>query len=267
MLLLVDPKHHHVNFVTDAHQFTWVIDSASPRHFTDVNKPFDPIFQLDEGTVGQHVDHFALDCGIHRILFANVVPRAFAFLLQAQSDLFFFVVDVQDHDFDLVVDLHHFCWVTNTSPAHVGDMQQTVDSAEVNKRTEIGDILDCSFAKIANGEYFQQLLLLFFSSFFDQATTRNNDVFSSFVDLQDLTFDVVTDVICDVLRTTDVHLARRQEDIDAIFDDGFAIHFSSNLNKQAALDLANHWTTDDIAFVVSLDDGFPVAETLGLLHR
>ena len=72
-------------------------DPLGPRHFADVHQAFDAVFQLDEGTVAHHVDHRTLDGGIDRVLLGDILPRTGRLLLEAQGDLFFVVVDVQDH--------------------------------------------------------------------------------------------------------------------------------------------------------------------------
>jgi hypothetical protein len=48
---------------------------------------------------------------------------ACGFLLQAERDLLAILVDVQDHDLDLVVDLEHVVGVIDPAPAHVGNVQ------------------------------------------------------------------------------------------------------------------------------------------------
>ena len=231
LLVLVDSENHHFNFVANGNKFAWMINSASPGHFADVNQTFDTIFQFDERTVGQHVDNFPGDASIDRVLLGDVFPRALGLLLESQSNLFFFVIDIQNHHFDLLIDLNHLSRMVDSSPAHVCDVQQTVDAAEVNKRTEIGDVLDGTQAGIADGEVFEKLFLFFLASFFDQAATRHNDVLASFVDLQNHTFDVFADVIRDVGWTAHVHLTCWQKHVDTVLDDRFAVDFAADLNQ------------------------------------
>ena len=81
-------------------------------------------------------------------------------LLEAQRDLLAVLVDVQDHDLDLVVDLEHVAGVVDPAPAHVGDVQQAVDAAQVDERAEVGDVLDGALADLADLDLREELLLL-----------------------------------------------------------------------------------------------------------
>ncbi len=51
---------------------------------------------------------------------------------------------------------------------HVGDVQQTVDAAEIDKRPEVGDVLDDPFADLPDFQFAHQLLLGVTSFFFNQ---------------------------------------------------------------------------------------------------
>ena len=82
-----------------------------------------------------------------------------ALLLQAERDLLAVLVDVEDHDLDLVVDADHVARVVDPAPAHVGDVQQAVDAAEVDERAEVGDVLDRALADLAGLDLAEQALL------------------------------------------------------------------------------------------------------------
>ena len=171
LLVLVDAEDNHIDFVARIDQFGWVINSLGPGHFADVNEAFDAIFELDERTVGHDVDNFAADTSADGELGFDIVPGAGFFLLQSERDLFLFAIDVQNHDFDFLVDLHHLGWMVDAAPAHVGDVQQTIDTAQVNECTEVGDILDHTTANLTFGDFGQQRLLHLFALQFDQPTT------------------------------------------------------------------------------------------------
>src|SRR5688572_31348488 len=58
-------------------------------------------------------------------------------------------VDVEDFDLHLVADLHHFAGMLNAPPAHVGDMQQAVDTAEIDERDRKSTRLNSSHSQIS----------------------------------------------------------------------------------------------------------------------
>ena len=72
--------------------------------------------------------------------------------------------------FELVVDLDHLRRMIDAAPAHVGDVQQTVDTAQVDKRTEVGDVLDHALGAVApTSSFLEQFALALSSLGFDQA--------------------------------------------------------------------------------------------------
>ncbi len=86
----------------------------------------------------------------------------------------------------------------------------------------------------------------------EQLAAADDDVAPRLVDLEDLALDGLVDVVGDVGRPANVHLAGRQEDVDA------------DVDEQAALDLAGDQAGDDVAFLVLGDDVFPFLLPLGL---
>ena len=185
-------------------------------------------------------------------LVGDVVPRAGALLLQAQGDLLLLVVDVEDLDLDLVVDLDHLRRMVDAAPAHVGDVQQAVDAAQVDERAEVGDVLDDALAELADFQLLEQVGLLLGPFGFDQAAAADDDVAAGLVDLEHQALDRLADVFADVVRTADVDLAGRQEDVHA------------DVHQQAALDLPRDGAGDDVALVDRLHDLHPLFDLLRL---
>ena len=168
LLVLVNAKHDDVDFVANLDQLRRMIHPLGPGHFGNVDEPFDAVFELHESTVGHHVDDLALDLVADRVLGFDTVPWARRELFQAQRDLFPLTIDVEDFDFDLVLDLNHVRRMTDPAPAHVGDVEQTVDAAQVNERTEVGDILDDALAGIPLDQVGKQRFLGNRSFVFDE---------------------------------------------------------------------------------------------------
>src|SRR5262249_10271169 len=147
-------------------------------------------------------------------------------LLEPEGDFFLVLVHGNDEDFQILVDVNDLVRVGNAAPAHVGDMKQPVDAAQVYEGAELGDILDDPLANLPRLNLGEQLFFHLFALVFDQLTATDDDVAASLVDLEDLALDVLADVVADVRRPANVHLARRQKDVDA------------DVHQQAALDLA-----------------------------
>ena len=122
-------------------------------------------------------------------LSATFCPRAGRLLLQAEGDLLRVLVDLEDVDLELLVDLDHLVRVVDAAPAHVGDVQQAVDAAEVDERAEVGDVLDDALADLARLDLGEQLLLQLVALVFDQLAAADDDVAARLVDLEDLALD------------------------------------------------------------------------------
>ena len=136
-----------------------MVDALGPAHLADVDQALDARLQLDEGAVAHDVDDLAGVPAADRVLVVDVGPRAGRLLLEAQGDLFLLLVHREDVDLELLVDLDHLVRVGDPAPAHVGDVQQAVDAAEVDEGAELGDVLDDALADLARLDLGEQLLL------------------------------------------------------------------------------------------------------------
>jgi len=171
-------------------------------------------------------------------------------LLEPQCDLLLFAIDLKDLDFDLLVDGNHFRWVTDPFPTHIGDVKQTIDATQVDERTEVGDVLDDTFADLADFQFCHEVFAIFFALLLNQRSSADDDIASRFVDLENFALNNATDVIADVVGTTNVDLACRQEDID------------TDIDEQSTLDLASDRTGDDLSFLDRSHHVFPLDDLL-----
>ena len=179
-------------------------------------------------------------------------PRRRRLVLEGEGDLLLLAVDAEDVDLEFLVDLHHVVRVGDAVPAHVRDVQQAVDAAEVHERAEVGDVLDDPLADLMHFQLAEELLLHVVADDLDQLAAAHDDVAALLVDLEDHALDRLADVLADVGRAADVHLRGRQEDVDA------------DVDEQAALDLLGDRPSDDVAFLVLGEDRLPLLLPLGL---
>src|SRR5207237_649729 len=130
-----------------------------------------------------------------------------------------------------------FVGIGDAAPTHVGDMQEAVDAAQIDEGAELGDVLDDALAHLMRLDLAQELFLHLGALILNQLAAADHDVAAGLVDLEDFAVDGATDVVGDVRRPADVHLAGRQEYVDA------------DVDQQAALDLARHLTGNDVALL------------------
>ena len=148
----------HVDLVVDVHQFARMADPLGPRHFADVHQALDAVFELHEGAVAHHVDDRALDASSrpgtslatlsHGLALFCLRPRAIFSFSQSMCRI---ITSISSSI------LHHLGRMIDAAPAHVGDVQQAVDAAQVDERAEVGDVLDDALAQLADFQLLEQL--------------------------------------------------------------------------------------------------------------
>ena len=136
--------------------------------------------------------------------------------------------------------------MVDATPAHISDMQQSVEAIEIDKRTEVGDVLDGALADIARSHLGEQVGASFGALLLDQFAAGQNNVLSFLIDLNDLVFVGVTYVRGQIFRRNDVNLGSRQECLHAYID------------KKATFDGAFNASGNGSAFVTDAENFFPV---------
>jgi hypothetical protein len=131
-------------------------------------------------------------------------------------------------------------------------VKQAVDTAQVDERAEIGDVLDGALDDRADLERFHGLLLELLALLLDHLAAGDDDVATLLVDLEDHRVDVAADPIADLAGAADVDLAGREEDGHA------------DVDQQAALDLLGDLSGDGVALLLGLHDRFPVDDAIRL---
>src|SRR2546423_13192346 len=91
----------------------------------------------------------------------------------------------------------------NASVRHVGDVEQSVDAAEIDERAEVGDVLDDSFAHLILLQLLHQLLALACSLLLEDHSTRDDDVAAALIELDDLEVEGLTEQLVDVGNGTE----------------------------------------------------------------
>jgi len=181
------------------------------------------------------------------------VPGVFLDLLQAQADPLGLGVELEDRDADLVADVEDLARVAHVTPAHVGDVQQTVDAAQVDEGAVVGQVLDHAGQDRTLLELLEGLLLELLALLLEQHAAAEHDVAALLVELDDLELEFLRDVLVEVANRADVDLAARQERLDA------------DVDAQPALDPADDGALDDLVALTGRADLVPDAHLVGLL--
>ena len=78
-------------------------------------------------------------------------------MLHAQRYTLTFAVELENLDVDLVTDVDHFRRMLDALPRHVRDVQETIDTAEVDEGAVVGQVLDDALDRVAFLQLLQKL--------------------------------------------------------------------------------------------------------------
>ena len=83
------------------------------------------------------------------VLLLDARPGVLLDLLQAEGDLLVLAVDANHAHVDLLADAQHLTGVLDLAPAQLGQVDQAIGAAEVDKGAEVGQARDAAVADLA----------------------------------------------------------------------------------------------------------------------
>ncbi len=146
--------------------------------------------------------------------------------------------------------------MADATPAHVGDVQKTVDTAEVDEGAEVRDVLDSALSDLTDLELLEKNFLLELPLLLEHDTSRDDDVPPALVDLKDAELELLPEQLLEVRYAPERHLRTRQERLDA-----------EQVDLEAALDPTLRDTFNDLLVVMGFLDLVPDLEEVGLALR
>ena len=176
-----------------------------------MNQTFNTWFQLNKGAVIGDVGHAACVARLKWVFRGNQIPWIFLQLLHTKGDTVCIFVDLDHLNLDCLADGQNLGGVVHTAPCHVCDVKQAVNAAEVNKRTVFGDVLDHAVDFLALGQVANDFCTLLGTGFFEDRTTRNNDVTTATVHFQNLERLLETHQRASSAHGAHINLRARQE--------------------------------------------------------
>src|SRR6201991_3725580 len=144
LALRIDGQDHGLDFVALLEVENEVFTRCLPRDVGQVDETVDAAFQTDEDTeIGDRLD-LAGNLVALLVHGGERFPRVRAGLLDTEGDTATLFIDVEDHDFRLVTDLHDLGRVdVFVGPVHFGDVHQAFDARlDLDEAAVIGDVGD-----------------------------------------------------------------------------------------------------------------------------
>ncbi len=174
-------------------------------HLGDVDESLDAVAQLDEGPERDELGHRAFYDRSLGILLDELLPRVFGGLLQAERYALAVAIDVQDHDLDLVTDLHDLGGMVHMTPGKFGDVDEPVDAAQVHERAEVHDARHRALEYLALLQRVENGGPLFLAALLQDDATGQHHVVAVAVHLDDAGFEFLAQEGGEVLDPPEVH--------------------------------------------------------------
>src|SRR6201995_5413670 len=246
----VDDLDHRV--VTDGDPLIGHLDVALSQ-LGDVHQAFDALFDADERTERHQLGDLARHDLADGVGAGEVTPRVFLSRLERQRNPLAVHVDVEHLDGDLVDNLDNLGRVVDVLPRQLGDVHQTVHTAEVDERAEVDDRGHHTLADSALLQLVEELAAHLGLGLLEPGAPRQHHVVAVLVQLDDLGFDLLADVRLQIADPAHLDQRRGQEAAQADVED------------QATLDDLDDGALDRLVLLLECLDGAPGALVLGAL--
>src|SRR5579862_2280695 len=223
----VHAQNHGLHFVARLHQLGGMLQALRPGHLGEMNQAFDALLELHERAVVGHRENAAPDVGAYRVALCGVHPRVRRQLLEAQRHALLVFVELQNLYLDLVAHVDQVARMRQPAPAHIRDMQQTVDSAQVDKRAVVGQVLHCASEHRALTQLLESVRPLGVLLFLENLLAAHHHVAALLVQLDDPDFNLLAKITVEIADRTDLQLRTGQE------------RLHPDVHREAALDAAH----------------------------
>ncbi len=177
-------------------------------------------------------------------------------LLQAQRHALAFAVELQDPHVDLFADLDDFGRMLDALPRHVGDVQQSVDAAQVHEGAVVGEILHHTLDRRTLLQIVQQRGTFGAVFLLDDRTPRHDHIVALLIELDHLEFERLVLQVRWIAHRTHVDQGTRQEGAHIV-----------DLDGETALDPARDDADHHLLLLKSRFEARPRSGALGLLAR
>jgi hypothetical protein len=249
----VEIQHHDLDLVCRRDLLTRVVHPLGPAHLRDVNEALDTRFEFDECPVVGDGDDLAVDARADRVLIFSRGPRVRLKLFETQTYALALAVEGEHLYRQFVGDVEHVRRVVDPAPAHVGNMQQTVDPPQVDEGPVIGNILDHALQDRPFLELFQGFFAMLLALFFEQNSTGKDDVAATAVELDDFELKGVSDELFQLAYRPEGHLRSGQKRTHA------------DVHREPALDSGHDAALNHLVVLGRLADGVPDANLVRLV--
>ena len=255
-LSAVESQDNCLYLVTYLHEVLSRTQVLAPRHLRYVDQALYTWSNLNECTIVSHNHYLTLHVITYLEVLVEGIPWMWSELLQTESDTLLLLIEVEDNNVDLLVERYNLVWIAYAAPREVCDVDQTVNTAEVNEYTVSSDVLNGTLEDLTLLELADDLLTLLLELLLDESLVRYNDIAELLVDLYNLELHCLAYEYVVVAYRVNVDLASWQESFD-----------TENVNDHTALSAALDVTLDNFLVLESCIHTLPRLAEASLLVR
>src|SRR5699024_4759897 len=150
----VDDLDH--DLFTDVDNLVWDLNVALSQ-LGDVNQAFDALFDANERTEWNELGDLAWHDLAHSVGACEDAPWIFLSCLQGEGYALAVEINVEDLNGDFVANGDNLGWVVNVLPRKLGNVNQSVDTAEIDECAEVDDGRDDALADLTLLKLVQEL--------------------------------------------------------------------------------------------------------------
>ena len=138
-------QNHGLHLIAHLDDLARVLHAPAPGHLRDMDQTFDAGLEFDKGAVISDAHHAAHHAAAGRVVLHRRQPGIGGELLDAERNAFLVLVELQNFERSpRSPTLSNFGRMRDTAIGDVADVQQSVNSAEVDEGAIVGEILDRS---------------------------------------------------------------------------------------------------------------------------
>src|ERR1041384_7208253 len=204
-------QHNRFYILPNRKQFGRVLQALRPGHLGHMHQTLDARLDFDKRAIVGKADYLAADMRALREALRNALPRIRQELLIAERDSLFLAIELEHLDLNRISDLDDIGWRLNAAPTHVDDVQKSVDTAEVDERAIVGDVLDHPLEHHVLFDVGKRLRLLLAGCFFENSLARNDYIAALAVQLDYADFDFLSQEAFEVAHRSDINLRSREK--------------------------------------------------------
>src|SRR6266568_668659 len=150
---------------------------ALPGDFADGKEAFQSFFGFEKCAETLDAGNAGGERGADGIFGGGIDPRIGHGLLEAEADLAGLGIDLDDLHIDHVANLDDLGWIAHAAVAHLADVQQAIDAADIDERAVIHHAGHAAAADLAFGQLGEHFLAGFFLFALDDVAAADDEVF------------------------------------------------------------------------------------------